>query len=142
VLDGGTTCAAQPYFVMDLVKGVPMTRYCNEHQLTPRQRLELFLPVCEAVQHAHRKGVLHRDLKPSNVLVAVHSAPGGRRHLHYRRLIAKPPAVSWSDAQGGYPLELAAIQRRVNDPRAVSLNPLVVAGPAGRRKDLAGASAT
>src|SRR5262245_36876652 len=70
VLDGGTTGAGRPYFVMDLVKGVPITRYCDEHHLTPRQRLELFLPVCAAVQHAHQKGIIHRDLKPSNVLVA------------------------------------------------------------------------
>ena len=62
-------CSSQ-YFVMDLVKGVPITRYCDEHHLTPRQRLELFVPVCQAVQHAHQKGIIHRDLKPSNVLVA------------------------------------------------------------------------
>jgi serine/threonine protein kinase/tetratricopeptide (TPR) repeat protein len=72
VLDGGTTGAGRPYFVMDLVKGVPITRYCDEHHLTPRQRLELFLPVCQAVQHAHQKGIIHRDLKPSNVLVALY----------------------------------------------------------------------
>jgi serine/threonine protein kinase/Tfp pilus assembly protein PilF len=72
VLDGGTTSAGRPYFVMDLVKGVSITRYCDEHHLTPRQRLELFIPVCQAVQHAHQKGVIHRDLKPSNVLVAVY----------------------------------------------------------------------
>ena len=57
---------------MELVKGVPITKYCDEHQLTPRQRLELFLPVCAAVQHAHHKGIIHRDLKPSNVLVALY----------------------------------------------------------------------
>jgi serine/threonine protein kinase len=72
VLDGGTTSAGRPYFVMDLVKGVPITRYCDEHHLTPRQRLELFIPVCQAVQHAHQKGIIHRDLKPSNVLVALY----------------------------------------------------------------------
>ena len=72
VLDGGTTSGGRPYFVMDLVKGVPITRYCDEHRLTPRQRLELFIPVCQAVQHAHQKGVIHRDLKPSNVLVALY----------------------------------------------------------------------
>jgi serine/threonine protein kinase len=72
VLDGGTTEDGRPYFVMDLVTGVPITRYCDEHRLTPRQRLELFLPVCQAVQHAHQKGIIHRDLKPSNVLVALY----------------------------------------------------------------------
>jgi WD40 repeat protein len=70
VLDGDTTPSGRPYFVMDLVKGMPITRYSDEHRLTPRQRLELFLPVCQAVQHAHTKGIIHRDLKPANVLVA------------------------------------------------------------------------
>jgi tetratricopeptide (TPR) repeat protein/serine/threonine protein kinase len=72
VLDAGATPNGWPYFVMDLVKGVPITRYCDEHRLTPRQRLELFIPVCQAVQHAHQKGIIHRDLKPSNVLVALY----------------------------------------------------------------------
>src|SRR5882757_6247030 len=72
VLEAGTTGAGRPYFVMDLVKGVPITRYCDEHHLTPRQRLELFVPVCQAVQHAHTKGIIHRDIKPSNVLVALY----------------------------------------------------------------------
>jgi WD40 repeat protein/serine/threonine protein kinase len=72
VLDAGTTGAGRPYFVMELVKGVPITHYCDEHRLSPRQRLELFLPVCQAIQHAHQKGIIHRDLKPSNVLVALH----------------------------------------------------------------------
>src|SRR6185369_6890341 len=72
VLDAGATSAGRPYFVMDLVKGVPITRYCDEHYLTPRQRLELFIPICQAVQHAHQKGIIHRDLKPSNVLVALY----------------------------------------------------------------------
>jgi serine/threonine protein kinase len=72
VLDAGTTAAGRPYFVMDLVKGVPITRYCDDHHLTPRQRLELFLPVCQAIQHAHQKGIIHRDIKPSNVLIALY----------------------------------------------------------------------
>jgi serine/threonine protein kinase/tetratricopeptide (TPR) repeat protein len=72
VLDAGTTDSGLPYFVMELVKGVPITKYCDEHHLTPRQRLELFIPVCQAVQHAHQKGIIHRDLKPSNVLVALY----------------------------------------------------------------------
>jgi serine/threonine protein kinase len=70
VFDAGTTETAQPYFVMELVHGVPITEYCDTHRLTPRERLELFHPVCMAVQHAHQKGIIHRDLKPSNVLVA------------------------------------------------------------------------
>jgi serine/threonine protein kinase len=72
VLDAGTTASGRPYFVMELVKGVPITRYCDEQRLTPRERLALFVPVCQAVQHAHHKGVIHRDLKPSNVIVALY----------------------------------------------------------------------
>jgi serine/threonine protein kinase len=64
--------AGRPYFVMELVKGVPLTKYCDEHRLTPRERLELFVPVCQAIQHAHQKGIIHRDIKPSNVLVALY----------------------------------------------------------------------
>jgi WD40 repeat protein/serine/threonine protein kinase len=62
----------RPYFVMELVKGVPITKYCDEHRLTPKERLELFIPVCQAIQHAHQKGIIHRDIKPSNVLVALY----------------------------------------------------------------------
>jgi tetratricopeptide (TPR) repeat protein len=72
VLDAGTTENGRPYFVMELVKGVPITRFCDEHRLTPRQRLELFVPVCQAVQHAHQKGIIHRDIKPSNMLVCLY----------------------------------------------------------------------
>src|SRR5262249_5738486 len=64
VLEGGTTESGRPYFVMELVKGVPITKFCDERRLTPRERLELFVPVCQAVQHAHTKGIIHRDLKP------------------------------------------------------------------------------
>jgi serine/threonine protein kinase/Flp pilus assembly protein TadD len=71
VLDAGQTGRGRPYFVMDLVKGLPITEYCDQAQLTPRERLELFAQVCQAVQHAHQKGIIHRDLKPSNVLVTL-----------------------------------------------------------------------
>jgi tetratricopeptide (TPR) repeat protein len=72
VLDAGATDSGRPYFVMELVKGEPITEFCDRSQLPPRQRLELFAQVCHAVQHAHTKGVIHRDIKPSNVLVAVY----------------------------------------------------------------------
>jgi serine/threonine protein kinase len=72
VLDAGTTESGRPYFVMELVRGVPITEYCDSNQLSPRERLPLFIAVCQAVQHAHQKGVIHRDLKPSNILVAPH----------------------------------------------------------------------
>jgi serine/threonine protein kinase/tetratricopeptide (TPR) repeat protein len=71
VLDGGLHYG-HPYFVMELVKGVPVTQFCDEQKRTPHQRLELFVPVCQAIQHAHQKGVIHRDIKPSNVLVALY----------------------------------------------------------------------
>src|SRR5262245_20343356 len=72
VLDAGQTEGGRPYFVMDLVKGVPVTDFCDHNQLAPGERLELFTDICAAVQHAHQKGIIHRDLKPSNVLVTLH----------------------------------------------------------------------
>jgi serine/threonine protein kinase len=69
VLDAGVAASGRPFFVMEYVKGVPITQYCDDKKLTPRERLDLFIPVCHAVQHAHQKGIIHRDLKPSNVLV-------------------------------------------------------------------------
>jgi serine/threonine protein kinase len=70
--DAGATASGRPYFVMELVRGVPITEFCDQRRFTTRQRLELFVTVCQAVQHAHQKGIIHRDLKPSNVLVTLH----------------------------------------------------------------------
>ena len=72
VLDAGTTEQGRPYFVMELVKGVRITEYCDQNHLSTPQRLELFAQVCQAVQHAHQKGIIHRDIKPSNILVTLH----------------------------------------------------------------------
>src|SRR5262245_49393104 len=74
VFDGGTTNGGRPYFVMELVRGLPITEHCDHHRLNPRDRTGLFQSLCSAVQHAHQKGVIHRDLKPSNVLVSMYDA--------------------------------------------------------------------
>lgn len=77
VLDGGATQTGRPYFVMELVRGIKITEFCDQHRLGTRERLDLFIQVCQAVQHAHQKGIIHRDLKPSNILVTVND-PGAR----------------------------------------------------------------
>ncbi len=78
VLDGGATETGRPYFVMELVRGTRITEFCDQNRLPTRERLDLFIQVCQAVQHAHQKGIIHRDLKPSNILVTLHDpgAPG------------------------------------------------------------------
>src|SRR5580704_3724771 len=72
VFDGGVIVSGRPYFVMELVRGVPITEFCDQNQVPVRERLDLFLSVCRAVQHAHQKGIIHRDLKPNNILVTLH----------------------------------------------------------------------
>ncbi|MGA9451799.1 MAG: serine/threonine-protein kinase [Verrucomicrobiia bacterium] len=72
VLDAGATDAGRPYFVMELVRGIKMTEYCDQNKLSTKERLDLFIKVCQAIQHAHQKGVIHRDIKPSNILVTLH----------------------------------------------------------------------
>jgi eukaryotic-like serine/threonine-protein kinase len=72
VLDAGTTDTGRPYFVMELVKGIPITKYCDHEKLGTKERLDLFIKVCHAIQHAHQKGIIHRDIKPSNIMVTLH----------------------------------------------------------------------
>ena len=82
VLDAGTTHTGRPYFVMELVRGIPITEYCDNNKLTIQDRLKLFVDVCHAIQHAHQKAIIHRDIKPANVLVTEHDgrpAPKGHR---------------------------------------------------------------
>ena len=96
VLDAGATESGRPYFVMELVRGIPITNYCDEQNLDTDERLELFVDVCQAVQHAHQKGVIHRDIKPSNVMVTLHDdnrAQGDR--LRHRQ---GDPATDRQDA--------------------------------------------
>ena len=75
VLDAGQTAAGYPYFVMELVDGLPITEYCDQNRLSTKERLKLFVDVCKAVQHAHQKAIIHRDIKPSNILAATHDQP-------------------------------------------------------------------
>ena len=72
MLDGGATDNGRPYFIMELVRGVRIADYCDHNNLSNRDRLDLFVQVCQAIQHAHQKGVIHRDIKPSNILVTLH----------------------------------------------------------------------
>src|SRR5438093_4816313 len=83
VFDAGATDTGRPYFVMELVRGARITDYCDEHQLSTRDRLRLFIQVCQAIQHAHQKGIIHRDLKPSNVLVASHDGVAAPRVIDF-----------------------------------------------------------
>ena len=93
VFDAGATDTGRPYFVMELVKGVPMLEYCDTHKLRTDQRLDLFIKACNAIQHAHQKGVIHRDIKPSNVLVTMHDG------------VAVPKVIDFGgDVRAGYRL--------------------------------------
>jgi hypothetical protein len=95
VLDAGTTATGRPFFVMELVKGLPLTKYADEHRLTPRERLEMFVPVCQAIQHAHQKGVIHRDIKPSNVLVALYDGRPVPKVIDFGLAKAQRTVPSW-----------------------------------------------
>ncbi len=95
VLDGGATEAGRPYFVMELVRGLKLTDFCNQNHLPTRQRLDLFIQVCGAVQHAHQKGIIHRDLKPSNILVTVNDGVAVPKVIDFG--IAKATEVRLTD---------------------------------------------
>ena len=85
VLDGGATDAGRPFFVMELVRGIKITDYCDQNNLSTKERLELFIEVCQAIQHAHQKGIIHRDIKPSNILVTVDEpgSPGNPKVIDF-----------------------------------------------------------
>jgi serine/threonine protein kinase len=83
VLDAGATDLGRPYFVMELVCGIPITEYCDQNNLPVHERLELFVQVCHAVQHAHQKGIIHRDLKPSNILVTLNDGRAGPKVIDF-----------------------------------------------------------
>jgi serine/threonine-protein kinase len=103
VLDAGATDTGRPFFVMELVKGVPLTRFCDERHLSLRARLELFLTVCHAVQHAHQKGIIHRDLKPSNVLIAEYDDVPVAKVIDFG--VAKATGPTWSSVAIPSPME-------------------------------------
>ena len=122
VLDAGATDAGRPYFVMELVKGVPITEYCDEHRLTPHERLELFAPVCQAVQHAHQKGIIHRDLKPSNVLVAEYDGRPVPKVIDFG--VAKAIGQRLTEQTLFTAVWAAGRHARVHEPRTGRLNQL------------------
>ena len=98
VLDAGATETGRPYFVMELVRGVPITEYCDKNNLSTTERLELFLQVCHAVQHAHQKGIIHRDIKPSNVLVTHHDGKPVPKVIDFGIAKAIEPEADRKDA--------------------------------------------
>jgi serine/threonine protein kinase len=100
VFDAGSTEQGQPYFVMELIEGRPITRYCDDQRLTPEQRLELMVPVCQAVQHAHQKGAIHRDLKPTNILIVEYDGKPTPKIIDFGVAKALCPGVATNSEAG------------------------------------------
>jgi eukaryotic-like serine/threonine-protein kinase len=115
VLDAGTTEAGRPYFVMELVRGMPITEYCDKVRLSPRQRLEIFIDVCQAVQHAHQKGIIHRDLKPSNVMVTTNDGRPVVKVIDFG--VAKAVGPTIDRAHGLYGANPACWHAALHEPR-------------------------
>lgn len=97
VLDAGTTRQGQPFFVMELVQGIPFNRYCDQNKLSINDRLQLFIPICQAIQHAHQKGIIHRDLKPSNVLVTLYDGKPVPKVIDFGLAKALQPTLHLTD---------------------------------------------
>ncbi len=120
VLDAGTTSAGNPYFVMELIKGIPITKFCNQQTLDLRQRLVLFQQVCDAVQHAHQKGVIHRDLKPSNILVELQDVKAVAKVIDFGVAKATQQALTENTLYTGFsqligtPLYMSPEQAQLN----------------------------
>jgi len=110
VLDAGTTDVGRPYFVMELVRGIRITDYCDQANLTTKERLDLFIKVCQAIQHAHQKGIIHRDIKPSNILVTVNDG------------VAVPKVIDFGIAK--------AIEGRLTDKTLVTQFDALIGTPA------------
>jgi serine/threonine protein kinase len=124
VLDAGATESGRPYFVMELVKGVPITDYSDQVQLLPRQRLELFIRVCRAVQHAHTKGIIHRDVKPSNVLVALYDERAVPKVIDFGVAKAIGPPLTEQTLHTGFGAVVGTVEYM--SPEQASLNQLDV----------------
>ena len=116
VLDAGATDSGRPYFVMELVRGIPITEYCDQDRLSIRERLELFVLVCQAVQHAHQKGIIHRDLKPSNILVTLHDGVPVPKVIDFG--VAKATGQSLTEQDALHRLRAARRHAAVHEPRA------------------------
>jgi eukaryotic-like serine/threonine-protein kinase len=114
VFDAGRTVSGRPYFVMELVRGEPLLQYCDSHRLSTRERMLLFISICQAVQHAHQKGVIHRDLKPSNILVSASDSGPAPKIIDFG--IAK--AVGGSPDESG--AELTRVGQRLGTPAYMS----------------------